>query len=151
MRIGELAAASGVSTRSLRYYEQQGLLPAQRRGNGYRDYDEQAVRQVAFIQDLFRAGLSSEIIREILPCAGTTPANGDCSALVARVHQVREQLVRQEQQLAERRQMLERFLSGLATPAGMESSGARHLATGWLRAAGIQVADPGGEQGERFV
>lgn len=120
MRIGELAAATGVSARSLRYYEEQGLLRSQRRGNSYRDYDDEAVRQVAFIQDLYRAGLSSDIIREIIPCAGAAPSKGDCTALVARVRQVREQLAQQEQQLAERRQMLERYLSGAATPAGLE-------------------------------
>ncbi|WP_317440787.1 MerR family transcriptional regulator [Streptomyces collinus] len=61
MRIGEPAKASGVRTRSLRYPEEQGLPPAERLGNGYREYDEQAVRRVAFIQDLSRAGLSSEL------------------------------------------------------------------------------------------
>ncbi len=119
MRIGELARATGVSTRALRYYEEQGLLRAQRRGNGYRDYDEQAVRQVAFIQDLYRAGLPSEIIREIIPCAGSRPPSGDCAALLTRVRQVRDQLARQEQQLAQRREMLDRYLSGADTPAGL--------------------------------
>jgi DNA-binding transcriptional MerR regulator len=120
MRIGELARATGVSTRSLRYYEEQGLLPANRRTNGYRDYDEQAVRQVAFIQDLYNAGLRSEIIRQILPCAGMTSPQGDCTALMAAVREVRDQLARQEQQLAQRREMLERYLSGTATPAGLD-------------------------------
>ncbi|MFF4018360.1 MerR family transcriptional regulator [Streptomyces sp. NPDC001843] len=121
MRIGELAKATGVSTRSLRYYEEQGLLPASRGANGYRDYGEQAVRVVAFIQDLYRAGLSSEIIRQILPCAGSARPQGDCTELLARVRQVRDQLAHQEQQLAVRRKMLERYLSGAATPAGLEA------------------------------
>lgn len=118
MRIGELAKATGVSTRSLRYYEEQGLLPTRRLGNGYREYDERAVSQVAFIQDLYRAGLSSEIIREIIPCAGSQSPQSDCT-IVTRVRQVRDQLARQEQQLAERRQMLERYLAGIAVPAGL--------------------------------
>ncbi|MEK8174532.1 MerR family transcriptional regulator [Streptomyces sp. M19] len=67
MRIGELSRATGASTRSLRYYEDQGLLSSVRRSNGYREYGEEAVRQVAFIQDLYRAGLPSQIIRDILP------------------------------------------------------------------------------------
>jgi hypothetical protein len=45
MRIGESAKATEVSTRSLRYHEEQGLLPAERLANGYREYDEQAVRR----------------------------------------------------------------------------------------------------------
>ena len=117
MRIGELAKATGVSTRSLRYYEEQGLLPAERLANGYREYDERAVRQVAFIQDLFRAGLPSEVIRDIIPCTGPKPPRGECAALVDRVRQVRDQLAHQERQLAERREMLERYLSGAAAPA----------------------------------
>lgn len=121
MRIGELAKATGVSTRSLRYYEEQGLLPATRLTNGYREYDEQAVHQVAFIQDLYSAGLPSEIIRTILPCAGTKQPQGDCAELIARVHQIRDQLAHQEQQLAQRREMLERYLSGTAAPAGINA------------------------------
>jgi DNA-binding transcriptional MerR regulator len=121
MRIGELAKATGVSTRSLRYYEEQGLLPATRLANGYREYDEQAVRQVAFIQDLYSAGLPSEIIRAILPCAGAARPQGDCAELIARVEQVRDQLAHQERQLVQRREMLERYLSGAAAPAGIDA------------------------------
>ncbi len=119
MRIGELAKATGVSTRSLRYYEEQGLLPAERLANGYREYTEQAVRQVAFIQDLYQAGLPSEVIRDIIPCTGPKAPQRDCAALVDRVRQVRDQLAHQEQQLAERREMLERYLSGAAAPASV--------------------------------
>lgn len=121
MRIGELAKATGISTRALRYYEEQDLLPAERLANGYREYDEQAVLQVAFIQDLYRAGLSSEIIREIMPCAGPKRPEGDCAALSDRVRQVRDRLAWQEKQLAERREMLERYLSGAALPAGLDA------------------------------
>lgn len=120
MRIGELAKVTGVSTRALRYYEEQGLLPAVRLGNGYRDYDEQAARRVAFIQDLYSAGLSSEVIREIIPCAGGEHPTGDCSALHDRVRQVRDRLARQEQQLAQQRQVLDSYLSGAAVPAAYD-------------------------------
>ncbi|MFE2377288.1 MerR family transcriptional regulator [Streptomyces sp. NPDC059398] len=119
MRIGELSRATGASARSLRYYEDQGLLSSDRRPNGYREYGEEAVRQVAFIQDLYRAGLPSQIIRGILPCTGTTPSAGECTQLLARVRQVRDELARQEQQIAQRREMLDRYLSGTASPAGL--------------------------------
>ncbi|MEU8870711.1 MerR family transcriptional regulator [Streptomyces javensis] len=119
MRIGELSRVTGASTRSLRYYEAQGLLSSDRRPNGYREYGEEAVRQVAFIQDLYRAGLPSQIIRDILPCTATTPPAGDCTQLLARVRQVRDELARQEQQIAQRREMLDRYLSGTAAPAGL--------------------------------
>ncbi|MEU7046665.1 MerR family transcriptional regulator [Streptomyces varsoviensis] len=121
MRIGELARATGTSARSLRYYEDQGLLSSDRRSNGYREYGEEAVRQVAFIQDLYRAGLPSQIIRDILPCTAPIPPAGECTQLLARVRQVRDELARQEQQIAQRREMLDRYLTGAAAPAGLGS------------------------------
>ncbi|MFF6984023.1 MerR family transcriptional regulator [Streptomyces sp. NPDC008343] len=68
MRIGELARRTGVSERSLRYYEEQGLLSAQRTPGGHRDYAESAVDRVIRIQELFSAGLSSIKIEQLLPC-----------------------------------------------------------------------------------
>ena len=68
MRIGELADRTGVSVRSLRYYEQQGLLVPTRTPGGHRDYPEMAVDRVIRIQELFAAGLSSRKIFRILPC-----------------------------------------------------------------------------------
>ncbi|WP_030903884.1 MerR family transcriptional regulator [Streptomyces sp. NRRL F-5126] len=125
MRVGELSRATGVSTRSLRYYEDQGLLSSERRANGYREYGEQAVRQVAFIQDLYRAGLPSRIIRDVLPCTASAPPAGDCTRLLARVREVRDELARQERQIAQRREMLDRYLAGTATPAGLGDLGCR--------------------------
>ncbi|MFF2045591.1 MerR family transcriptional regulator [Kitasatospora sp. NPDC058170] len=68
MRIGELARQTGVSERSLRYYEKQGLLAADRTLGGHRDYPQAAVDRVVLIQELFAAGLHSRKIAEILPC-----------------------------------------------------------------------------------
>jgi DNA-binding transcriptional MerR regulator len=98
-----------VSTRTLRYYEEQGLLPAVRLGNGYREYDQQAVLRVAFIQDLYSAGLPVGGHPEILPCAGGEHPTGDCSALHDRIRQVRDRLAHQEQLIAQRREMLESY------------------------------------------
>jgi len=68
MRIGELARRSGVSERSLRYYETQGLLRAERTPGGHRDYGEWAVDRVIRIQTLYAAGLNSKTIGKLLPC-----------------------------------------------------------------------------------
>ncbi|MEU9860789.1 MerR family transcriptional regulator [Streptomyces sp. NPDC047971] len=68
MRIGELAARTGVSERSLRYYEKQGLLASDRTPGGHRDYLEQAVDRVVLIQALYAAGLHSRKIARLLPC-----------------------------------------------------------------------------------
>jgi DNA-binding transcriptional MerR regulator len=69
VRIGELAAGTGVSTRLLRYYEEQGLLTASRDANGYRAYDEDAVVRVRQIRRLLAAGLNTEVISSALQCA----------------------------------------------------------------------------------
>lgn len=63
MRIGDLAARSGVSVRSLRYYEEQDLLHSSRSSSGQRHYDEAAVQRVGLIQMFFAAGLSSKTIQ----------------------------------------------------------------------------------------
>lgn len=76
MRIGEVARRTGASVRSLRYYEEQGLLEAARTASGQRSYDESAVDRVRLVQQFFAAGLSSQRIVEMLPCvhSGTTTA-----------------------------------------------------------------------------
>ncbi|WP_029089185.1 MerR family transcriptional regulator [Brevibacterium album] len=68
MRIGELAERSGVSIRSLRYYEEQHLLTPARLPSGYRVYDEPDVLRVRRIQVLLAAGLSTRRIVRVLPC-----------------------------------------------------------------------------------
>ncbi|GAA1203663.1 MerR family transcriptional regulator [Prauserella alba] len=85
MRIGELAEASGVSTRSLRYYEQQGLIEARRTTGGWRDFDESMVERVVLIQHLFAAGLGSGTVNQLLPClhAPLDERNGVMERLLA--------------------------------------------------------------------
>ncbi|MEV4490536.1 MerR family transcriptional regulator [Micromonospora coxensis] len=68
MRIGHLAAATGASARSLRYYEEQGLLASERTAGGQRHYPESAIERVTLVQSLLAAGLSSSTIRDVLPC-----------------------------------------------------------------------------------
>lgn len=74
MRIGEVAEASGVSVRSLRYYEQQGLIRSTRMPSGWRDFDPVMVERVVMIQHLLAAGLCSATIGELLPCLEAPPA-----------------------------------------------------------------------------
>ncbi|WP_136517345.1 MULTISPECIES: MerR family transcriptional regulator [Cellulomonas] len=68
MRIGEVAAGAGVSVRALRYYEEQGLLTAERSPGGQRRYAPGTVERVRFIQNLYAAGLGSKAVLRILPC-----------------------------------------------------------------------------------
>ncbi len=64
MRIGELARRTGISPRSLRYYEEQGLLAPSRSANGYREYDDLAVTRAVNIRNLLDVGLTTEDIRD---------------------------------------------------------------------------------------
>ena len=67
MRIGELAEASGTTAKTLRFYEEQGLLPAaERTPAGYRDYTPDAVGRIDFIHRGQAAGLTLAQVRQIL-------------------------------------------------------------------------------------
>ncbi|WP_410579903.1 MerR family transcriptional regulator [Amycolatopsis sp. lyj-108] len=68
MRIGEVSQRTGVSPRSLRYYEEQGLLTSTRSGAGQRHYSDAEVQRVSLIRQLFDAGMSSQVIATVLPC-----------------------------------------------------------------------------------
>ncbi|POX58971.1 MerR family transcriptional regulator [Streptomyces sp. Ru62] len=67
MRIGELSRRTGVPTRLLRYYEEQHLLHPERAANGYRSYPESAVARVGQIRGLLESGLTTGMIRALLP------------------------------------------------------------------------------------
>ncbi len=65
-RISELARRTGVPASTLRFYEQAGLLPAERTGSGYRMYGEDAVARLELIASAKQLGLPLEEIRELL-------------------------------------------------------------------------------------
>jgi DNA-binding transcriptional MerR regulator len=91
VRIGELASRTGVSVRSLRYYEEQGLLTSTRSTSGQRHYTEYDVERVTFIQRLYAAGLSSRTIAELLPCVDS-PSERNSDAALERMAQERDRL-----------------------------------------------------------
>ncbi|MFF9033731.1 MerR family transcriptional regulator [Streptomyces iakyrus] len=110
MRIGELAARAGTTTRTLRYYESRGLLPARRSGNGYRTYDESDLRLLRQIRTLQDFGFDLEETRPFVEClrAGhpegdSCPASlavyrrklGELDALIGQLSSVRETVARQ--------------------------------------------------------
>lgn len=67
MRIGELAQKTGVPTKTIRFYEESGVLPEPgRESNGYRTYDRAAVDRLRFIKDAQTAGLRLTEITTIL-------------------------------------------------------------------------------------
>lgn len=67
MRIGEFAAAGATTPKTVRFYEEAGLLPPPaRRSNGYRDYPSDALARLAFIRRSRAAGLSVAETRQVL-------------------------------------------------------------------------------------
>lgn len=95
MRIGELAATSGTTTKTLRFYERVGLLaPPDRAPSGYRDYDPEALRRLQFIRRGRAAGLTLAQIREVLDIrdAGTAPCNHVQQLLTDRLTNLDQQL-----------------------------------------------------------
>ncbi|MDR6976945.1 DNA-binding transcriptional MerR regulator [Streptomyces sp. 3330] len=84
MRIGELAARAGTTTRTLRYYESRGLLPARRGDNGYRMYDEGDLRLLRQIRTLQDVGFDLEETRPFVECLRAGHPEGDsCPASLA--------------------------------------------------------------------
>ncbi|MFC4803020.1 MerR family transcriptional regulator [Neobacillus sp. GCM10023253] len=68
MKISELSRLTGVSVRSLRYYEEQGILSPMRLPNGYREYHDFAVEQVNTIKFYLNLGLTIDQISGFLNC-----------------------------------------------------------------------------------
>ena len=63
LTIGELAARTGVATSALRFYEERGLIQAERTDAGHRRYPRSTARRVAFVVFAQRVGLSLDEIR----------------------------------------------------------------------------------------
>ncbi|MEU7429877.1 MerR family transcriptional regulator [Streptomyces sioyaensis] len=110
MRIGELAARTDASVRSLRYYEEQGLLTSSRSASGQRHYTEAEVERVRFIQRLYAAGLSSRTISELLPCVDT-PSESNSDAALERMAQERTRLSRYIDELVRTRNALDGLMA----------------------------------------
>ena len=80
MKIGELSAATGVSTASIRFYEAEGLLPAPSRTQGnYRDYTPEHAERLHFIRRCRSLDMEQGEIRALL--AFRDAPSGDCGGV----------------------------------------------------------------------
>ena len=107
MRIGELSRRTGVSPRSLRYYEEQGLLTSSRSGAGQRHYSDAAVQRVSLIRQLFDAGMSSRVIATVLPCVDVPGDAGIAEETFAAMMRERDRIDADIARLAETREALD--------------------------------------------
>ncbi|MGY4976121.1 MerR family transcriptional regulator [Streptomyces sp. 900105755] len=111
MRIGELAAAVGVTTRAVRHYHHQGLLPEpERLSNGYRDYTLRHAVVLARIRRLTELGLGLAEVRDVL-------ADDAGRDLVEVLTELDADLARQEAEIRGRRQRLRALLEAGELPA----------------------------------
>lgn len=114
VRIGELAARTGVSVRALRYYEEQELLIGARSSGGQRHYPDSAVDRVNLIQMLYGAGLSSRTILDLLPCVD---ANVNTPQSRALLNAERDRVEQQITQLTQVRDRLDAVIASSESPA----------------------------------
>jgi len=66
MNIGKAAAESGLQPTTIRYYEQIGLITSTRKANGYRDYGEDDINQMRFVNQARSLGFDIEDCRKLL-------------------------------------------------------------------------------------
>ncbi|GAA3646420.1 MerR family transcriptional regulator [Microbacterium marinilacus] len=122
MRIGDLAAQAGVSSRALRYYEEQGLLTSRRTPSGQRTYADAAVERVRLIQRFFAAGLKSRTIGQILPCVDTGHGSAEAMALLT---SERDRITAAIADLAAARDALDRVIDHAQHPSEEHCPGLR--------------------------
>ncbi|MCX4550279.1 heavy metal-responsive transcriptional regulator [Streptomyces sp. NBC_01387] len=119
MRIGELAARSGLTTKTIRYYEQAGLMPEPpRTPGGYRDYPATAEPRLAFIRDAQHAGLTLAEIRGVLALRDSGEA--PCGHVTDLIHRHLEEIDRRMAELRKTRTAL-RGLARLADETDPQS------------------------------
>lgn len=66
MNIGQAAKRSGLSDKTLRYYESIGLVTSKRAANGYRDYDEAQINELRFLASARKVGFTIEECKTLL-------------------------------------------------------------------------------------
>jgi DNA-binding transcriptional MerR regulator len=106
VRIGEVARRSGVSVKTIRYYEQLGILdPPRREPNGYRSYGPAVVDRLAFIRAAQTVGLTLGEIGEIL--AFREHGQPPCTHVLGLIQRHADDLTRRIGELEQMRSVLE--------------------------------------------
>ncbi|AZQ48182.1 MerR family transcriptional regulator [Bacillus sp. GX] len=96
MKISELSKKTGASIRSIRHYEKKNLITAVRLENGYREFDESAIKRIRIIQLYLGLGLTTEQIEEILKCEDNGPEEyGFCEEMLETYQVKLDQINRQ--------------------------------------------------------
>lgn len=110
LSIGALARATGASVRSIRHYDEHGLLASARAGNGYRVFPPAAVTQVRQIQRLIATGFSLAEIRGFPDCMRMLEGAKACTQTSEAQRKRLASIERQIAELEQRRALLKRML-----------------------------------------
>lgn len=111
MLIGELAERTGTTSKTLRFYEAEGLLPEPgRTSSGYRDYEAGAAKRVRFIRDAAQAGFTLRQIGQILDIrdSGETPCEHVGQLIELRIAEVEQRMAELAQTKAHLRELATR-------------------------------------------
>jgi DNA-binding transcriptional MerR regulator len=123
LTIGQVAETSGVAAKTIRYYEQIGVLPApSRTASGYRLYDQPGVERLRFIRRARSLGLPLQQLKTLMGTLDGGPGPALRPRLRALVRGQLDAVTNQITELELLRQQLERILQGMRTsihrPAG---------------------------------
>lgn len=116
LTIGELSQRTGASVRSIRHYDEHGLLASVRASNGYRMFPEKAVAQVRQIQRMIATGFTIEDIRGFPDCMLLIEGARSCDQITDVQRQRLAAIDRQIADLERRRTRLIKTLSEGAVP-----------------------------------
>ncbi|WP_248927717.1 MerR family transcriptional regulator [Paenibacillus hamazuiensis] len=111
MKISQLSKATGVSARSIRYYEKKKLIAAKRLENDYREFDETDIKRIKTIQIYLELGMSTKEILEILKCHDDYDAYADkdgfCVEMLDAYEEKRAEIAKQIEALSAVQQRLD--------------------------------------------
>jgi DNA-binding transcriptional MerR regulator len=111
---GEMARRSNNTLRTVRFYEEEGILhPVRRTEGGHRLFDQHELERLMLVTDLRTAGLSLDEIKQLLELKRRAPTGGDAAK------QATEILARRIAELKEKLAVLSRLQEDLSDAAGI--------------------------------
>ncbi|WP_175975853.1 MerR family transcriptional regulator [Burkholderia sp. BCC1047] len=116
LTIGKLAQLTGASVRSIRHYDEHGLLASVRAANGYRLFADNAVTQVKQIQRMIATGFTLDDIRGFPDCMLLIDGARSCDQISDVQRERLEAIDRQIADLEKRRARLVKMLRDGAVP-----------------------------------
>ncbi len=132
MTIGDLAAATGVKPRTIRFYEAKGLLPRpQRSESGYRLYAEEDINLLHLIRSARSLGLSIRDVGELM----ATAQHDSCASFQGQVARL---IVGKLEQVETNIKEMEALKKDLQTAMGNLTDAAEGCETGVLECTGCR-------------